>query len=110
MSEQLTYPDREYPIVRWWYTSQRGKTIEETMKTNVNFFLWAMRTFQDITPSQARYFKGLYGREIPERYIRDVQPYEYVKGDPESLYCELCGSGDLDGVLRKYRVDEGLLF
>ena len=108
---EIKYPDREYPIARWWYTSQRGKTIEETIDTNVNFFLWAVRTFQDVTPAQAEYFHRRYPKmEIPRRWIRNVTPYEHSPGDPDILYHDLCWSNDLDREIRKYRGISGTLF
>ena len=105
------YPDREYTITKWWYTSQRGKTIEETIDTNLPFFLWAVKTFQDVTPSQAKYFADKYpGHRIPEQWIRDVTPYDHVKNDPEVMYHDLCWSNNLELEISRYRGIEETLF
>lgn len=101
----------EYPIVRFWYTKHAGHTIERIIDTDESFFEWAVRTFQDVTPAQAEYYHRRIGKEVPKVCIRDVEPYEWIKGDPElDLYMELCKTGDLKGVLRKWRGEQLSLF
>lgn len=93
----------EYPIVRWWYTQHSGKTIEEVIDICPSFMQWSIGAFQNVTPSQAQYFKKITGKDIPEEAIQDVTPYEYQEGDPEQLYIDLCKTQDLDKTLQKYR-------
>jgi hypothetical protein len=94
---------REWPIVKWWYTRKKGLTIEETIDKDLSWFCWAVKEFQNVTPSQAKYFEEKTGKKLPARYIQDVEPYEWQPGDPEQLYMELCETQDLDGTLLKYR-------
>ena len=93
----------EYPIVRFWYTKQSGRTIEEIIDREPSFIEWAIKVFQNVTPSQAQYFKKVTGKDIPEEAIQDVQPYEWQEGDTEQLYIDLCKTQDLDRTLQKYR-------
>lgn len=100
---------REYPIVRFWYgKGARFKTIEELMDEDPDWFLWALEKFQNVTVEQAHHFKEKYGMNIPPRLVENVPPYEHVKGDPESLYMELCQfpRPNLEEVLTKYRTNE----
>lgn len=108
MSTQQTIklkPNRvaEYPIVRFWYTKQSGRTIEEIIDREPSFIEWAVSTFQNLTPSQAQYFKKITGKDIPGEAIQDVTPYEHQEGDTEQLYIDLCTTQDLDKTLQKYR-------
>lgn len=94
----------EYPIVRFWYTKQSGRTIEEIIDREPSFIEWVVSTFQNLTPQQASYFKKKTGKLIPDECIQDVKPYEYKEGDPMELYMELCDSGkSLNEILHKYR-------
>ena len=94
----------EYPISRFWYTKQAGLTIEEIIDREPSFIEWAISTFQNVTPQQALYFTKQTNKVIPEECIQDVQPYEYLDGDSEDLYMELCNSGkSLEYILQKYR-------
>lgn len=94
---------REYPIVSFWYTRHKGRTIEWIIDHDIDYMIWAIKSFQDLTPSQAEYLKKRTGKELKPEYIQDVQPYEWQKGDPVSLYAELCETRDLEGTLSKYR-------
>lgn len=94
---------REWPIKMFWYTKKCGKTIEEIIDSDPEWLWWAVKTFQNLTPKQAKYYKEVTGHEIPEHYIQDVTPYEYEKGDPESMYMDLCMNQDLDFTIRKWR-------
>lgn len=96
---------REYPVVYLWYGKKAYRPIEEIMKDDVDYFFWLLEKFQNVTVEQAEYFKGLYGADIPNLFIENVKPYEYLKGDPEELYLELCKfpRPDLEETLRKYR-------
>lgn len=93
----------EYPIVRFWYTKQAGRTIEEIIDREPSFIEWAIKNFQNVTPSQATYFEKKTGKTIPDICIQDVKPYEWVEGDTEQLYIDLCKSQDLEGTLFKHR-------
>lgn len=95
--------DREYPIVRFWYTKQAGRTIEEIIDREPSFMEWAISTFQNVTPAQADYFEKKTQKSIPPEYIQDVQPYEWREGDPEQLYATLCETKNLDKTLQDYR-------
>lgn len=101
---------REWPIVRWWYTKKKGLTIEETIDKDLDWFCWAVKTFQNVTPTQAEYFYKKTGKKINAKFIQDVEPYEYKPGDPEQLYMELCDTQDLTGTLRKYRGEQLTIF
>lgn len=93
----------EWPIISFWYTKKKGQTIEHIIDTDLSFFHWAVRTFQNVTPKQAQYYKRKTGKDLPKQFVQDVTPYEWKKGDPESLYMALCESQDLDGTLLRYR-------
>ena len=94
----------EYPISRFWYTKQAGRTIEEIIDREPSFIEWAVSTFQNLTPSQALYFEKRTNKVIPKECIQDVQPYDHKEGDSEDLYMELCDSGKtLEEILLKYR-------
>lgn len=101
---------REYPITKFWYTRCKGKTIEEAIDSNLDYFEWLLKTFQDVTPKQALYYKQKTGKVIPREWIRDVEPYEWQKGDPEKMYIELCECNDLEYILKKYRSQQTELF
>ena len=101
---------REWPIKFWWYTRKNGLTIEETIDKDLDWFCWAVKEFQNVTPKQAEYFKLKTGKAINPKYIQDVEPYEYKPGDPEQLYMELCETQDLTGTLRKYRGEQLSMF
>ena len=69
------------------------------MEKNPRWFIWAVETFQDLTPSQAKHFAEVYGMELPNNLICSQElldelnggvPYEYRKGDSEETYKELC--------------------
>ena len=102
--------NNEYPIVFFWYTKHKGKTIEELIDKDVSFFEWTVSVFQNVTPSQAEYYFRKTGKELPAEVIQDVTPYEYLPGDPESMYMELCETGDLERTIRKYRGEQLNLF
>ena len=93
----------EYPIVRYWYTKHKGQTIEEIIRKDPEYFEWCVNTFQDVTPGQARYYKEITGKEVPHEYIQDVPPYEWIPGDPDKLYMELCTTKNLEEMILKYR-------
>ena len=101
---------REWPIVRWWYIRIKGLTIEETIDKDLSWFYWAVKEFQNVTPSQAKYFEKKTGKKLPARYIQDVEPYEWQPGDSEELYMELCECQDLTKTLRKYRGEQLSMF
>lgn len=94
---------REYPITTFWYTRHKGKTIEWIIDHDIDYMIWLIKTFQDLTPSQAEYLKKKTGKTLLPEYIQDVEPYTWQKGDPDSLYMELCETRDLEGTLKKYR-------
>ena len=101
----------EWPIVFFWYTKHKGKTIEELIDKDVHFFEWAVSQFQNVTPSQASYYHKVTGRKVPKEAIQDVEPYEWKEGDPEeSLYMKICKTQDLHGTLRKYRGEQLSMF
>lgn len=101
---------REYPIVKFWYTKHAGHTIEEIIDKDLDFFLWSVSSFQNVTPAQAKYFEKKTGKILNEHVIQDVEPYEYVKGDPEEMYMELCRTNDLQEAIMKYRGVQTSLF
>lgn len=98
-------PNRSYewPVTMMWYTKKAGKTIEEIIDSDVDFFIWMVETFQNVTPKQAEYFKRKYKVEVPSQFIQNVEPYEWKEGDPELLYTEICKSQDLQSSIKKYR-------
>lgn len=101
----------EYPIVKFWYTKHAGWTIEELIDKDLTFFEWCVKTFQDVTPAQARYYKERTGKEIPKEYVQDVKPYLWEKPDGEmEPYMTICKTGDLEGTLLKYRGKQLNLF
>ena len=101
---------REWPIKFWWYTRKKGLTIEETIDKDLDWFCWVVKTFQNVTPSQAKYLEQKTGLKLKPEYIQDVEPYEWMYGDPEELYMELCDTQDLIGTLRKYRGEQLSIF
>ena len=105
-----THKLREYPIVRFWYTKYSGMTIEEIIDKDIDFFLWVVSSFQNVTPQQAKYFEEKTGKILNPRVIVDVEPYEYVKGDPEEMYMEICHTQDLQSAILKYRGIQTSLF
>ena len=105
-----THKLREYPIVRFWYTKYSGMTIEEIIDKDIDFFLWAVSSFQNVTPQQAKYFEKKTGKVLNPRVIVDVEPYEYVKGDPEEMYMEICNTQNLQSAILKYRGIQTSLF
>lgn len=100
----------EYPITYWWYTKKKGLTIEETIDKDLDWFIWAVCEFQNVTPKQAEYFYNKTGKHLNPKLIQDVIPYTYEKGDPEELYSELCKSNNLQLTLNKYRGNQLGLF
>ena len=94
---------REWPIVKLWYTKHKGRTIEWIIDNDVTYFCWMVKTFQNVTPAQAEYFKKRWHKELADKVIQDVQPYEWQKGDPDDLYMELCETQNLEETLNKYR-------
>lgn len=100
----------EWPITKFWYTKKKGQTIEHIIDADPSFFEWAIKTFQNVTPTQAAYYKNRTGRSLNPRVIQDVEPYEWRPGDPDELYMELCETQDLRGTLRKYRGEMNSLF
>lgn len=93
----------EYPITRFWYTKQAGRTIEEIIDRDPSFMEWAISTFQNVTPSQAAYFEKKTHKSIPLECIQDVRPYEWQDGDSEEMYMDLCRTLNLDKTILKYR-------
>lgn len=91
---------REFPIKKFWYGKGAAyRDIEELMEKNPGWFIWAVETFQDLTPSQASHFEEVYGMELPESVvcpqhlldeINGGLPYEFKKGDSEDIYKDLC--------------------
>ena len=111
MNRSINTERREWPIVRYWYTKYKGKTIEEIIDKDVEYFRWLVATFQNVTPQQAEYYHKKTGRSLNPLVIQDVEPYEWQEGDPElSLYEEICKTQDLHGTLRKYRGEQLNLF
>lgn len=101
---------REWPIVKFWYTKKNGKTIEEIIDTDPQWLCWAIKEFQNLTPRQAEYFFKRTGRQLNKKYIQDVEPYLYQKGDPEGLYMDLCENQNLEYTLRKWRGEQLNIF
>lgn len=101
---------REWPIERFWYTRKKGLTIEEIIDKDLDWFCWAVKTFQNITPQQAQYLEQKTGKKINPKYIQDVEPYKWMPGDPEELYMELCNTQNLQRTLRKYRGEQLSIF
>lgn len=101
---------REWPIVRFWYTKKKGKTIEEIIDTDVDWLNWAIKEFQNLTPQQAKYYELRTKRKINPKYIQDVEPYEWKNGDPDNLYMDLCNNQDLRYTLRKWRGEQLNIF
>lgn len=93
----------EYPIEKFWYTKHCGHSIEYIIDHDITFFEWAVRVFQDVTPSQAEYYHKKTGKKIPRSIVKAVPPYVWEPGDPEPLYSELCRTQDLESVLFKWR-------
>lgn len=91
---------REFPIKKFWYGKGAAyRTIEELMEKNSGWFIWAVETFQDLTPAQAEHFKKVYGMELPPELITSQElldeinggeAYEFKKGDSEEVYKNLC--------------------
>lgn len=91
---------REFPIKKFWYGKGAAyRDINELMEKNSRWFIWAVETFQDLTPEQAEHFKEVYGMELPSELvcsqelldeINNGKPYEFKKGDSEDVYKELC--------------------
>lgn len=91
---------REFPIKKFWYGKGAAyKTIEELMEKNPRWFIWAVETFQDLTPDQALHFFDTYGMALPTDVIADQkiideinkgEAYEFKKGDSEEVYKNLC--------------------
>lgn len=100
----------EWPIVRFWYTKKKGLTIEEVIDKDLDWFIWATVTFQNVTPKQAEYFFQKTGKKLNSKLIQNVEPYEWKFGDSEDLYMELCECQDLVKTLRKYRGEQLKLF
>lgn len=100
----------EWPVVMMWYTKHAGKTIEEIIDKDVEYFEWMVRTFQLVTPKQAEYYKQKTKKQIPQEYILDVEPYQWEKGDSEKLYMEICDTGDLNGTILRYRGKQLTMF
>lgn len=91
---------REFPIKKFWYGKGAAyKTIEELMEKNPGWFIWAVETFQDLTPEQAEHFKEVYRMDLPQEVIcsqelldeiNNGEPYEFKKGDSEDVYKDMC--------------------
>lgn len=93
----------EYPIQRFWYSkAARFSSIEELIDKDPEYFIWAVETFQDVTPAQAEHFKEVYGMELPKWVIspEECVPYIHPKEAPllDPGYEELCKEYD-----KKYR-------
>ena len=101
---------REWPIVRFWYTKKKGKTIEEIIDTDVDWLNWAIKEFQNLTPKQAKYYELKTKKKLNPKYIQDVEPYEWKNGDPDNLYMDLCNNQDLRYTLRKWRGEQLNIF
>lgn len=101
---------REYPITTLWYTRKKGMSIEEVIDKDPDWMMWAIRSFQNLTPKQAEYFKKRTGVTINPKFIQDVEPYEWMKGDSDKLYAELCENNDLNFTLKKYRGEQLKMF
>lgn len=93
----------EWPVTHMWYTKKSGMTIEEIIDSDPEFFMWMVETFQNVTPTQARYFYGKVGIRIPSEWIQDVEPYDHKPTDSDRLYSELCDTQDIIQVMKKYR-------
>ena len=61
---------REFPIKKFWYGKGAAyRDIEELMEKNSKWFIWAVGSFQDLTPSQAEHFYEVYGMRLPNELI-----------------------------------------
>ena len=91
---------REFPIQKFWYGKGAAcKDMEELIEKNVNWFIWAVENFQDVTPKQAQHFKEVWKMDLPRQVITSQKlldeinnglPYEHKKKDTEDVYKELC--------------------
>lgn len=91
---------REFPIKKFWYGKGAAyRDIEELMEKNPGWFIWAVETFQDLTPVQAQHFFEFYGMDLPLEVVTRQElldeingglPYEFKKGDSEDIYKDLC--------------------
>ena len=91
---------REPPIKFFWYGKGAAySSIEELMEKNPRWFIWAVESFQDLSPDQAQHFREVYGMDLPKEVITSQElleeingglPYEYKKGDSEEVYKDLC--------------------
>ena len=101
---------REWPIVKFWYTRKKGKTIEEIIDTDPDWLIWAIKEFQNLTPKQAKYYELKTKKKLNPKYIQDVEPYEWKSGDSDELYMDLCENQNLEYTLRKWRGEQLNLF
>lgn len=101
---------REWPIVKFWYTRKKGKTIEEIIDTDPDWLIWAIKEFQNLTPKQAKYYELKTKKKLNPKYIQDVEPYEWKSGDSDELYMDLCETQNLEYTLRKWRGEQLNLF
>ena len=91
---------REFPIKFFWYGKGAAySSIEELMEKNPKWFIWAVETFQDLSPDQAEHFKEIYGMELPKEVIASQElldeinsgeAYGFKKGDSEEIYKNIC--------------------
>lgn len=100
----------EWPIEFFWYTKKKGMTIEEVIDKDLDWFIWAVCTFQNVTPKQAEYFYKKTGHKLNQKLIQDVTPYKWQKGDTEEMYIEICNTQDLEGTLLKWRGEQLSIF
>lgn len=73
-----------------WYGKMAGHTIEDIIEHNVEYFIWMVKAFQDVTVSQAKFFRDKWGMDLPEEVIKNVPPYTYNKKAPKGEYESLC--------------------
>lgn len=105
----------EYPISRFWYSkAARFGSIEELIDQDPLYFIWAVETFQDVTPAQAEHFRKVHGMDLPGWCIAPAEcpPYTHPKGAPldDPDYMKLCEEYDAkyrDYFKQKVLAEEG---
>ena len=68
-------PRRRGPLTHFPQGQYKGQRIEDVIRRNPNYVMWAVKEWLDLTPSQAGLFEAVTGGGIiPDRYIKESPP------------------------------------
>lgn len=80
-----TYTQRKGPFERLPQGKYQGSLVEDIIRRDPRYFMWAVKEWLDVSPKQATLFTLLTDGEIPLRYISEDAPQDRRNVSPYNV-------------------------